>query len=105
MSDQSNPTKPGGATSEFKMSTVVIILSAALAGLTTTFAMLKDSFPDVGWVGVVAGLLSMAYTASGYAKSRGTVKAADILASVSSPLVTPPTPLQPPTTPGQPPRP
>lgn len=80
---ESNPGKPGNTTSEFKLSGLVAILGALLAGATVMLGALQDAFPTAGWIGVAAGVVAMAASVLGFAKSRSTVKAADIMATAA----------------------
>ncbi len=79
----SDPSKPGIATSEFKLSSLVAVLGAILAGTTVALGALQDAFPAAGWIGVVAGVVAMAASVLGFAKSRGQVKAADIISTAA----------------------
>src|SRR4051812_21090819 len=53
----SDPAKPGRETSEFSLTRLAVIVSAALSGLTVTLTQLKDSFPDSRWIGATLALL------------------------------------------------
>lgn len=83
MSDATNPTKPAVNSLEGKLAIAGTIIGAALSGLSVTFAMLEESFPDIGWLGAVAGMIAVAASVFGIAKSRGQVKAADIIATAA----------------------
>lgn len=73
----------GRESSEYGLARIVAVLGAVLAGATVTLGSLKETFPDVGWIGVLAGVVAMAASVLGYAKSRGQVKAADVIADAA----------------------
>jgi hypothetical protein len=71
-----DPNKPGVQTSEFKLATVLSVAGVLLTGLATVFSALKEQFPNVTWIGSIAGALVAIAPAVAYIMSRGTVKAA-----------------------------
>lgn len=77
-------TPTGASSSEFKLSVAVAIFGAILSGVTVTLGQLQESFPSVGWIGVLAGALTTVASVLGYAKSRATVKAAQATADAIS---------------------
>jgi hypothetical protein len=94
MTPESNPVKPGNATSEKGMAMLGVIFGAVLSGATVTLGILVERFPDAGWLGVLAGAVSVAASVLGYSASRAKVKAADILVNGGS-MVSPVTQLKP----------
>ncbi len=78
LAENTNPLASGKSTSEFKFSVAVAISGAVLAGATTMFGVLQESFPHIGWIGVAAGVLAKLGALYAYVKGRATVKAAII---------------------------
>jgi len=78
----SDPNKPGTQTTEFRVATVVGIIGAIVAGLSVTFAQLRDVFPANGWIvtsiGILAGLGTMLGVANKFIGSRTSLKVAQV---------------------------
>lgn len=76
----SDPNKPGTQTSEFKFATVLSVVGVLLTGMATVFSALKEQFPNVTWVGSIAGALVAIAPAVAYIVNRGMVKSSQIKA-------------------------
>jgi hypothetical protein len=76
---QTDPTKTGSSTSEFKLAAVAMTAGAVLDGVSVLLAGLHETFPNASWLSVamsVVGTLLMLATALGYQRSRALVKTA-----------------------------
>lgn len=82
-----SPSGPGTTTSEFQLSVAVAVFGAIISGLTVTLGVLHADFPEVGWIGLIAGALTTIAPVLSYIKSRGTVKSAEAIAA-AAPTVT-----------------
>jgi hypothetical protein len=75
---QTDPTAKASQTLEGKLTIIVTVVGAVLAGLATTFVALQEALPDAGWIAVaitIVGILStMAATVMKLIGGRSSVK-------------------------------
>jgi hypothetical protein len=85
MADETNPTKPGVQSTEFKLSLANIITGflAVVAGVATTLKDIHELFPGAQGIGVAlagCGFIAMVAERLGYGKERTAIKVAMIQA-------------------------
>lgn len=82
---ETNPTAPGGQTSEGRMAKYIQVACAVLLVAAGALTTLQERFPGVVWLQVaatgVAGIVSL-FTQLGLLKSRTLIKTAMIAADV-----------------------
>jgi hypothetical protein len=76
--ESTDPNKPGTATTEFKLTVVVSVVGAIVAGLSLSLTQLQTIYPDARWivvaVGLVGGLGTVVATVSKFIGSRTDIK-------------------------------